>query len=88
MQEILKKNQTKAIDEVDVQPGKQPHISLGKFKNAYQPKGFSIHLTPDPDDDAIATHVTSLQMDDETYELVLHIANYGNKTIHAEIWRM
>jgi hypothetical protein len=73
------------IGKVEVKAHDQPRISLGNFTANNPPRGFSIHITPDPDPEAIVTQVTTLGSDKE-YELVLHIANYGNKTVNAKIW--
>ncbi len=70
---------------VQVKAHGQPQISLGNFTANNPPKGFSIHITPDPEPEAIVTQVTTLGSDKE-YELILHIANYGNKTVNAKIW--
>lgn len=89
----LIKTVSKAIDdkhpigEIEVQPREQPHMSLGNFTNANPPKGFAVHITPDPEPDTIVTQVTRLG-EDENYELVLHIANYGNKMVSAEVWEL
>jgi hypothetical protein len=73
------------IGKVEVKAHDQPRISLGNFTSSNPPKGFSIHITPDPEPEAIVTQVTTLGSDKE-YELILHIANYGNKTVNAKIW--
>lgn len=75
------------LGEIEVRPKEQPHMSLGNFNNISPPKGFTIHISPDPEPDDIVTQVTRLGEDDN-YELVLHIANYGNKTVSAEVWQM
>lgn len=80
-------NDKHPIGEIEVKSKEQPHISLGNFTNAHPPKGFAIHISPDPEPEAIVTQVTRLGEDDN-YELVLHIANYGNKTISAEVWQL
>ncbi len=73
------------IGKMEVKAHGEPHISLGNFTAKNPPKGFSIHITPDPEPEAIVTQVTTLGSDKE-YELILHIANYGNKTVNAKIW--
>ena len=75
------------LGEIEVKSKEQPHMSLGNFSYANPPKGFAIHINPDPDPEAIVTQVTRLGEDD-SYELVLHIANYGNKTVSAEVWQL
>jgi hypothetical protein len=73
------------IGKLQIKAHEQPHISLGSFTSTHPPKGFSIHITPDPDPEAIVTQVTTLGSDRE-YELILHIANYGDKTVNAKVW--
>lgn len=75
------------IGEIEVRSKEQPHMSLGNFNSMNPPKGFTIHISPDSDPDDIVTQVTRLGEDDD-YELVLHIANYGNKTVSAEVRQM
>lgn len=75
------------LGEIEVKSKEQPHMSLGNFNDANPPKGFAIHISPDPDPEAIVTQVMRLGEDDD-YELVLHIANYGNKTVSAEVWQL
>lgn len=73
------------ITKLEVKAHEQPRVSLGNFTSEHPPKGFSIHITPDPDPEAIVTQVTTLGSEKE-YELILHIANYGNKTVNAKVW--
>lgn len=80
-------NHKHPVGEIEVKPKEQPHMSLGNFISKKPPKGFAIHISPDPDPEAIVTQVTRLGEDDN-YELVLHIANYGNKTVSVEVWRL
>lgn len=75
------------IGEIEVKSKEQPHMSLGNYRTAHPPKGFAIHISPDPEPDAIVTQITRLESDGK-FELVLHIANYGNKTISAEVWQL
>jgi len=75
------------IGEIEVKSKEQPHISLGNFSSASPPKGFAIHITPDPEPGDIVTQVTRIG-DEKHYEMVLHIANYGNKTVSAEVWQL
>jgi hypothetical protein len=75
------------IGEVTVLAKDQPHLSLGTYTAAHPPKGFAIHITPDPEPDAIVTQITQLGSD-KKYELVLHIANYGNEDVSAEVWQL
>jgi len=79
------KSDQQPLSKLEVKAHQQPRVSLGNFTDANPPKGFSIHITPDPDPEAIVTQVTTLGSD-KKYELILHIANYGNKTVNAKIW--
>lgn len=80
-------NNRHPLGEIEVKSKEQPHMSLGNFSSANPPKGFAIHISPDPDPEAIVTQVTRLGENDN-YELVLHIANYGNQTVSAEVWQL
>jgi hypothetical protein len=80
-----KKSVVLPICTLVVEAHKQPHVSLGNFTADQPPKGFSIHLYPDPEPDAIIAQVVKLGTE-WRYELVLHIANYGNKTVKADVW--
>ena len=75
------------IGEIEVRSKEQPRMSLGKYTSENPPKGFAIHINPDPEPDAIVTQIMRTGTD-KKYELVLHVANYGDKTICAEVWRM
>lgn len=75
------------IGEVKVEPYGQPHMPLGHFTPASRLKGFTIELTPDPDPEgSIVAHVMALG-EANNYELVLHVANYGTKTVTARVWK-
>lgn len=73
------------VGEIEVRPGEQPHMSLGNYAKPHLPKGFSIGLTPEVESDAVVAQVICLETDDEKCEYVLQIANYGDRTISAEI---
>lgn len=75
------------IGEIEVKSKEQPHMSLGNFSDTSIPKGFAIHISPDPEPGDIVTQVTQIG-DGKHYEMVLHIANYGNKTVSAEVWQL
>jgi hypothetical protein len=71
--------------ELEVKPLQQPRINLGEFTANNPPKGFVIKLTPDPDPpESVVTQIVSLGTD-KKYKLILHIANYGSKVLHAKI---
>ncbi len=72
------------IAEIEVGPCEQPHISLGRFTPDKPPVGFSIEITPDTDPEMIVTKVTTLESDDD-YELILHVANFSNRAVSAEV---
>ena len=74
------------VGEISIKPGEQPHMSLGNFYKTNPAKGFSIRIDPEPQDDAIVTKIVGLESADGGYELVLHIANYGNKIVKAIVW--
>jgi hypothetical protein len=75
------------IGEIEVRSGEQPHMSLGNYRSLSSPKRFAIHINPDPEPDTIVTQIMHLGTKDR-YELVLHIANYGNKTVSVTIWQL
>lgn len=85
MQEVDNTKEYGAIGEIEVGPGEQGRILLGRFKEEDPSLGYAIHVTPEPEEDAIATTVTRIEMDNDLYGLVLHVANYGTKHVQAEI---
>lgn len=85
MQEVDSTKEYGAIGEMAVGPGEQTRILLGRFKEENPSLGYAIHITPDPEEDAIATTVTRIEVGDDMYGLVLHIANYGTQQVQAEI---
>jgi|GEM_PF-2501241 len=77
------------IAEIEVGPLEQPHMSLGRFTAANPPIGFSIEVTPETDSEMIVTRVATLGSDDDyDYELILHIANFSNRAVSAEVRRL
>jgi len=78
-------SQARLIERLVVKPGEQPRIALGNFTEHNTPKGFSIEINPDPHPaGSVITQVTSLGTT-KRYKLLLLIANYGTKTITAEV---
>ena len=75
------------IGEIEIRPREQSRLSLGTFHKNKPPKGFVIDITPEPIEDSIVTQVTRLESGagGASEELILHIANYGDKTICAEV---
>jgi hypothetical protein len=79
---------TEPTNEIKVRPQEQQRISLGSFTATKPPKGFSVGFAPNPDPaGSVVTEITSLGSDSK-YELVLHLANYGNKTVTAKVWQL
>lgn len=77
---------TKPLGELEVGPHQQPHLSLGTFDDEVSPKGFSIEVNPSPDPEgSVITQVATLKKGNH-YELVLQVANYGDKPVHAAVW--
>ncbi|MGH7158376.1 MAG: hypothetical protein ACREGD_04910 [Candidatus Saccharimonadales bacterium] len=80
-----KNKQTQLIECLIVKPGEQARTRLGSFTQENPPKGFSVELNPDPDPpNSVVTKITSMG-NSRQYALVLHVANYSNKTIKAEV---
>ncbi len=79
---------TKFIGKLEVKSQEQPHMLLGEFTSSFPAKGFLIQIEPDPDStDSIVTQIIKLGTENH-YNLILHIANYGDKTVYAEVWQM
>lgn len=75
------------IGEMEIRPGIQSHMSLGNFPHHYSPRGFCIKVDPDPEPDDLVAQTTRLDHKN-AYELILHVANYGDRTLTAEVWQM
>lgn len=80
-------HENKPVGEVEIRPCDQVHMSLSIFDRASIPKGYSVQIIPRIESDAIVMQITSLGTDEE-YELILHVANYGDKTVSAEVWQI
>ena len=79
---------TKKIGNLRVKPRDQQHIHLGNYTTARHAKGFSISLTPEPAlPDMVTADVITVDKGGG-YELILHVANYGDTVIDAEVWEM
>jgi hypothetical protein len=73
------------LGQLRVKPQDQERMILGTFTVKDNLKGFCIDVKPNPDpDDSVVTHIINAGTDDE-YKLLLHIINYGSKTITASI---
>jgi hypothetical protein len=61
---------------------------LGNYAEEDALKGFSIQLTPHPDpDDAVVTQIANAGTSQQ-YKLLLHVINYGTKTVTAKVWQL
>ncbi|HSX31411.1 MAG TPA: hypothetical protein VLE99_05845 [Candidatus Saccharimonadales bacterium] len=79
---------TRFVGKLDLLPQQQSRLSLGMFSSDRPAKGFSIGLSPEPDyEDSLVTQVLSIG-GEKRHELILQIANYGNRKISAEIWQI
>lgn len=74
------------VGELEVRPRRQERVSLGNFTLANPPKGFSLQVTPKRDSDAVVPQLTRLGATYDKYELVLHVANYGDRTVSVEVF--
>lgn len=70
---------------IEVKPERQERVSLGDFTVSNPPKGFSIEITPDHDPETVVAQITRIGAEFDKYELVLHVANYGDKTVSVEV---
>jgi hypothetical protein len=76
------------VEKVEVKPSEQRRILLGNFTGDKPPKGFSVEVTPDPNPaGSLLTEVTSLGTSGR-YKLVMHVTNYGTKTVNVEVWQL
>ncbi|HEV2403391.1 MAG TPA: hypothetical protein VGS08_04270 [Candidatus Saccharimonadales bacterium] len=76
------------IGKIEIKPSEQRRVGLGSFTEDKPAKGFSIELNPEPTPaDSVVTEVSSLGTS-KRYKLVLHIANYGSKTVNAGVWQL
>lgn len=86
---LLKKHSkglaSRPIGEVEVRPNEQCRMSLGIFNIKNPPEGFIARLMPEAQNDSIVMQIVSIKPNNKVHELILHIANYGNSTISAEI---
>jgi len=75
------------LGELKIKPQGQERLLLGSF-TAGSLKGFSVELTPQPDpEDAVVTHIANAGTAEE-YKLLLHVINYGAKTVTAKVWQL
>lgn len=74
-----------AMVNIEVRPTEQPHVSLGDYTSNETPIGFALYIEPDPEPDAIVAQIMRVGSA-KNYELVLHVANYGSRTVDVEVW--
>jgi hypothetical protein len=78
----------KLIGELTVKPQDQGRLLLGDYTAVHNLKGFSIQLTPKPDpDNAVVAQIANAGTP-RHYKLLLHVINYGTKTVTATIWQL
>lgn len=77
------------IIDIEVKPKEQSRVSLGNYDKTGSPRGFVIRVNPESEKDAIVTQITRLSLGQNgEYELILHIANYGDRSMGVEISRL
>jgi hypothetical protein len=80
--------QANLVEKLEVKPSEQRRILLGRFTGDKPPKGFSVEVMADPDPaGSLLTEVTSLGTSRQ-YKLVMHITNYGTKTVSVKVWQL
>jgi hypothetical protein len=78
----------KLLGKITVKPRDQGRMLLGSYPADDAFKGFSIQLKPEPDpEDAVVTQIANAGTQ-EQYKLLLHIMNYGTKSVTATIWQL
>ena len=79
---------TKYVGRLHVSPQQQIQMSLGVFGTDRPVKGFSIHINPDPDpEDSVTAQILTVGSD-KRYELILNVANIGERAVTADVWQM
>jgi len=79
---------TKFVGRLRVAPQQQARLSLGVYGTGRREKGFSVELKPaSKSDDSVDTQILSVGSD-QRHELVLDVANHGNRTVTADVWQM
>jgi len=76
------------IAVLEVNPLGQTYISLGEYILNRPPIGFSITITPDYEPDDVVAQITRIDAAGGEFELVLHVANYGDKSLSVEVFRI
>jgi hypothetical protein len=70
----------------EVQPRKQLRVSLGDFTADKPPLGFTLEVSPESISDSIVAQLTKLSAEYDEYELILHVANYEDRTVSVEVF--
>jgi hypothetical protein len=79
---------TKYVGRMHVAPQQQLQMSLGVFGADRPVRGFSIDLSPDPEsDESVVAQILSVGSD-QRFELILNIANVGERAVTADVWQM
>jgi hypothetical protein len=74
---------------LEVLPLSQPHFSLGNYSVDDSPIGFTIEISPEDEYlDNVVVQITRLTAAYDEFELVLHIANYGNEPLSIDVFRI
>jgi len=79
---------TKFTGRLRVAPQQQAQLSLGVYGTNRHEKGFSIEIKPTPhSEESVVTQVLSIGSD-RRHELILSIANHGERAVTADVWQM
>ncbi len=76
------------IAVLEVEALGQIHTSLGEYTIDKPPIGFSTVVTPDCEPDDVIVQITRLSAAYDEFELFLHVANYHNKAVVVEVFRL
>lgn len=71
---------------LEVRPRDQTRVSLGDFAIANPQGGFTVLATPDDYPETVVSRLTRLSSTYDKYELVLHVANYGDRTVTVDVF--
>lgn len=79
---------SKYVGTLHVSPQQQLQLSLGYFGVDNPGKGFSVELEPDPEPlGSVVTEILSVGSTKQ-HELILNVANYGQRAVSAKVWQM
>ena len=76
------------IGELKIQTHEHSRLLLGSFRKDASPRGFSVHITPQSEQEAVVSRVISLEKKGGIFNLIMYIENYGSKTVKAQVWPM